>query len=60
MYFALISIGITSSVNIYYAFYLTIVLITVIVIIFLFDRYNLKKGKKIHNLSLKKEAIYTQ
>ena len=60
MYFALISIGITSSVNIYYAFYLTIVLITVIVIIFLFDRYNLKKGKKIHNLSFEEGShLYT-
>tara|TARA_Y100000816_G_scaffold292471_1_gene287925 strand:+ start:2299 stop:2940 length:642 start_codon:yes stop_codon:yes gene_type:complete len=51
MYFALISIGITASVNIIYSLYLTVLLVIVIIIVFVVDKFYSRRGKKIHNLS---------
>tara|TARA_Y100000741_G_scaffold329177_1_gene282915 strand:+ start:1677 stop:2045 length:369 start_codon:yes stop_codon:yes gene_type:complete len=51
MYFALISIGITASVNIFYSFFTTTILIFLIISIYIYDKYQVTKGNKIHNLS---------
>ena len=51
MYFALISIGIIASVNIFYCAYTTLVFLILIIAIFYYDKYQSNKGNKIHNLS---------
>lgn len=51
IYFALISIGIIATVNIYFAIYFAIVILISIVFVFVVDKYYEKMGKKIHHLS---------
>tara|TARA_B100000900_G_scaffold311014_1_gene269765 strand:+ start:988 stop:1623 length:636 start_codon:yes stop_codon:yes gene_type:complete len=51
LYFALISIGIIATVDIYFATYFEIIILISIVFVFLIDKYYEKIGKKIHHLS---------
>ncbi len=51
MYFALISLGIIASVNIFYCLYTTVIFILIIIFIYYYDKLQLEKGNKIHNLS---------
>jgi len=51
LYFALISIGIIATVDIFFALYFEIIILISIVFVFLVDKYYEKIGKKIHHLS---------
>ncbi len=51
IYFALISLGIIATVNIFYAAYFEIIILSTIVFVYLIDQFYEKKGKKIHHLS---------
>ena len=51
LYFALISIGIIATVDIIFAIYFEIIILSSIVFVYLIDKYYEKMGKKIHHLS---------
>jgi len=51
LYFALISLGIIATVDIIFAIYFEIIILSSIVFVYLIDKYYEKMGKKIHHLS---------
>lgn len=51
LYFALISLGIIATVDIFFAIYFEIIVLTTIIFVYFVDKYYEKRGKKIHHLS---------
>ena len=51
LYFALISLGIIATVDVIFAIYFEIIILTTIMFVYFVDQYYEKRGKKIHHLS---------
>ena len=51
LYFALISLGIIATVNVMFAIYFEVIILTTIMFVYIVDQYYETRGEKIHHLS---------